>query len=298
MGIKNLLKLLRKNDCIETRPGTDLRGNKIAVDVSLYVHKYIYGTIKSITQDPMFLQTLDSLTKEQFIEKFEDKVYEETARAIIRYFHSLRKKFDIKFEFVFDGKGPEVKKDERERRDKQRQGIRNKLNDDENDVENFIKYIPYSFSINHAKFNPLLRQLLEDKGFSTKQAEGEAERDCCIGYKNGTYDGILTLDTDCIAMGCDIIMNINSLSFEITNRNKFMKINSITDDKQFLDYCIMLGCDYNTNMYGIGPVRALRLIRKHGSIEKIPIEDDKKECLNVDICRNLFTIDQEVSTTS
>src|SRR5690625_550627 len=101
MGIKNLLKLFRKNKCIESRPGTDLRGNKIDVDDSLYVHKYIYGIIKSITQDPMFLQTLECLTKDKFFENFEDRVYDETSRALIRYFHGLRKRFDIEFEFVF-----------------------------------------------------------------------------------------------------------------------------------------------------------------------------------------------------
>lgn len=36
---------------------------------------------------------------------------------------------------------------------------------------------------------------------------------------------------------------------------------------QFVDMCIMCGCDYVNNIRGIGPVRALQLIQKHGTID-------------------------------
>ena len=36
---------------------------------------------------------------------------------------------------------------------------------------------------------------------------------------------------------------------------------------QFIDVCIMCGCDYVNNIRGIGPVRALQMIQKHGSVE-------------------------------
>ena len=38
---------------------------------------------------------------------------------------------------------------------------------------------------------------------------------------------------------------------------------------QFVDLCILLGCDYCGTLKGIGPHRALDLIHKHGSIEAI-----------------------------
>ncbi len=37
--------------------------------------------------------------------------------------------------------------------------------------------------------------------------------------------------------------------------------------EQFVDFCILCGCDYVNNIRGIGPVKALQLIQKHGSIE-------------------------------
>jgi flap endonuclease-1 len=37
---------------------------------------------------------------------------------------------------------------------------------------------------------------------------------------------------------------------------------------QFIDLCILCGCDYTGTIRGIGPHRALELIRKHKSIEE------------------------------
>jgi len=39
--------------------------------------------------------------------------------------------------------------------------------------------------------------------------------------------------------------------------------------EQFIDVCIMCGCDYANNIRGIGAVRALALIKQHGSIEAV-----------------------------
>jgi 5'-3' exonuclease len=38
---------------------------------------------------------------------------------------------------------------------------------------------------------------------------------------------------------------------------------------QFIDLCIMCGCDYANNIRGIGAVRALSLMKQHGSIEAV-----------------------------
>ena len=39
--------------------------------------------------------------------------------------------------------------------------------------------------------------------------------------------------------------------------------------EQFVDLCILLGCDYCDTIRGIGPVKAFDLIKEFGSIEKI-----------------------------
>lgn len=38
---------------------------------------------------------------------------------------------------------------------------------------------------------------------------------------------------------------------------------------QFIDLCILLGCDYCGSIRGIGPKRAIELIKQHRSLEEI-----------------------------
>ncbi len=38
---------------------------------------------------------------------------------------------------------------------------------------------------------------------------------------------------------------------------------------QFVDLCILCGCDYTDTIRGIGPKKALALIKTHGTIEKV-----------------------------
>lgn len=40
-------------------------------------------------------------------------------------------------------------------------------------------------------------------------------------------------------------------------------------DDQFIDLCILLGCDYCESIRGIGPKKAIDLIRKHRNLENI-----------------------------
>jgi len=47
--------------------------------------------------------------------------------------------------------------------------------------------------------------------------------------------------------------------------------------EQFVDLCILLGCDYCDKIRGIGPKSAYKLIQEHGSIENILKKIDKKK---------------------
>jgi len=51
--------------------------------------------------------------------------------------------------------------------------------------------------------------------------------------------------------------------------NKYFLIAMFECLPQFIDLCILLGCDYCGTIKGIGPKRAIDLIKQHGSIEEI-----------------------------
>jgi flap endonuclease-1 len=38
---------------------------------------------------------------------------------------------------------------------------------------------------------------------------------------------------------------------------------------EFIDLCILCGCDYTKNIGGIGPVRAFKLIKEESTIENV-----------------------------
>ena len=74
------------------------------------------------------------------------------------------------------------------------------------------------------------------------------------------------------------------------------------DKNQFIDLCILLGCDYCDKIRGIGPKHAYKLIQKHKSIEKILENIDTKKFVVPENwvyegARNLF-IEPEVTPAS
>lgn len=62
---------------------------------------------------------------------------------------------------------------------------------------------------------------------------------------------------------------------------------------EFIDLCILLGCDYCESIRGIGPKRAIELIQQHRSIEEILHNIDQKKYIvpedwNYEKARELF----------
>lgn len=47
---------------------------------------------------------------------------------------------------------------------------------------------------------------------------------------------------------------------------------------QFIDFCILLGCDYTSKIKNIGPVKAYEFIREHNDIDSLlqHIAEDEK----------------------
>jgi len=64
---------------------------------------------------------------------------------------------------------------------------------------------------------------------------------------------------------------VQEISYE-----KLMVMLGLTHD-EFVDLCILMGCDYVPNIRGIGPKKAFELIKKHKTIDKILKEIDQKK---------------------
>jgi len=135
-------------------------------------------------------------------------------------------------------------------------------------------------------------------GIPILQAINEAEELCSFLCKEGIVAAVYSDDVDNLAHLCPCWIYEKSVEKtyvrEIDENVEFFNLIYLKDvlnslemsEDQFVDFCIMCGCDYNTNIPGKGPVTSFKLIKQYGTIDELPIEDIS--CLNHQICRKLF----------
>ncbi len=126
------------------------------------------------------------------------------------------------------------------------------------------------------------------------QAKHEAEGMCAWLTKHDIVDAVMTEDTDVLAYGAK--QTINRLN-TVTGMCTLISYNTILNqllmtDSQFTDLCVMCGCDYNSNVKGLGSARSYQLLVKHKTIEGIEAHAKGKHdfsCLNHVRVRELFS---------
>ena len=131
------------------------------------------------------------------------------------------------------------------------------------------------------KENEDCKKLLRLMGVPVINAPCEAEAQAAALARVGAVWAAGTEDMDCLTFRTPI--QIRKMTFATAKQSDIQQLDyakalsgmDITHD-QFVDLCILMGCDYSDTIKGIGPVKALQLIKKHGCIEKL-LEDLDKE---------------------
>lgn len=110
----------------------------------------------------------------------------------------------------------------------------------------------------------------------------EADVVCAKLVKYGFVDYCISNDVDLLAFGCTkIIRNLKFRDDEIEIFEHAQIINDMDlTHAQFIDLCIMLGCDYTPRIIGIKSDLALALIKKYKCIESVICNFDT---INIDI---------------
>ncbi|RRT43775.1 hypothetical protein B296_00026341 [Ensete ventricosum] len=67
------------------------------------------------------------------------------------------------------------------------------------------------------------------------------------------------------------------MEFEVSKILEELKLSM----DQFIDLCILSGCDYCNSIKGIGGQTALKLIRQHGCMENILQNVNKERCITI-----------------
>jgi len=122
----------------------------------------------------------------------------------------------------------------------------------------------------------LEKGLLRLMGVPVVEAPGEAEAQCAELVRAGKVHATVS-DMNALTFGSKVLLR-NSTVPEF-GKMTAVPVQEYFLDKvlagmgmtsaQFIDLCILLGCDYCSNIKGVGPKKAVELIKKHGSIEKI-----------------------------
>jgi len=163
--------------------------------------------------------------------------------------------------------------------------------------QHVAKQRSYVFQVTNEDWNTV-EQLCKALDIQVIHAPGEAEIFCAHMVKQGFADAVLTSDTDVIACSTPTILksvNIAQKTFTQIKINVLHKMLNLTE-RELLDLCILCGTDYNNNIRGIGPVKALALMQKHHSIENIGLHTKLDvSVLNYEVVRQLFSCPDTVA---
>lgn len=181
----------------------------------------------------------------------------------------------IKPVYVFDGKPPELKLGELHARRAKREEATANLEAavEAGDSEQVLKSTKATVKVTKEQ-NEETKQLLRLMGLPVVEAPSEAEATCAALCRDGKVYAAATEDADCLTFGTKILVR-NLMAAEAQKKQIYevtldcaLEQLSITMD-QFIDFCILSGCDYCDTLKGVGPSTAMRLLVQHGTLEKV-----------------------------
>ena len=185
--------------------------------------------------------------------------------------------------FVFDGKPPNIKSGELEKRREKRQKAQKALASakEEGNIEEQEKQAKRLVRAG-TKENDDCKKLLRLMGIPVVNAPCEAEAQAAALARSGKVWAVGTEDMDALTFQTPILLR--KMTFANASKSDIQQLDyakaiqglELTHD-QFVDLCILLGCDYCDSIRGIGPKTALKLIRQHVSIETILKNIDRKK---------------------
>ncbi|OQR98931.1 exonuclease 1 [Thraustotheca clavata] len=103
----------------------------------------------------------------------------------------------------------------------------------------------------------------------------EADAQLAFLSKERLIDIVMSEDSDCIPYGCrKVLFKFNGDGFGEEFRRRYIGANEgLTfigwSDEMFIQYCVLVGCDYCLSLKGIGPVTAHELVSRCKTPEKI-----------------------------
>jgi flap endonuclease-1 len=231
MGIKDLNKFIRSNcsdESVKCIHLNEMSGKKIAVDISIYLYKYV-GENNLI--ENMYLML------------------------------AIFKKYNIIPVFVFEGKSPAEKKallmsrrNKKQEAEKEYNELKNALKNhadngltENQDIVSKMELLKKQFVyVNQEKINQV-KELIRAFGMTYYDAPREADELCAMLVIKKKVWACLSEDMDMFVYGCSRVLRYFSFvnnSVVLYNTKSILKDLNITEE-EFREICVLSGTDYN-----------------------------------------------------
>ena len=264
-----------------------LKGTSFAIDASIEIHQFLAlvrkrdGTLFTDSQGRVTSHLIGLLTR--------------TSRMIAD--------FDMKPVFVFDGKPNPLKR----RTLEIRREVRKKA---EVEYVEAISKKDYSKAWSKAVMTGRVtgsvlddtKRLLTLMGIPWLEALEDAEAQASFMAARGDVWAVGSKDYDCLLYGAPILARYLTLTGrewlpaqrrsrplipELIRLSENLALLGITRE-QLVDLAILVGTDFNQGVKGIGPKKALKIVRDYGSIEQMPEEMRSKLTEDLNNVRQVF----------
>ena len=252
MGIKNLNRFLRES-CSKTSikciSMSDLSGKKIAVDISIYLYKFV---AENALLENMYLML-----------------------ATFRY-------YGIVPVFIFDGKPPTEKKELLETRRQDKRDAENEFNrlkenleldmeeTERQEIQTSMDQLKKQFICIRRNQIQTVKDLIVAFGATYYDAPGEADELCAYLVNKKKVWGCLSEDTDMFVYGCANVLRYLSL---MNHTMVLYKTKEILDElgvsqKEFREICVLSGTDYNISKDSGNLYNVLKMFKKYHKVSR------------------------------
>ena len=211
--------------------------------------------------------------------------------------------YEVRPIFVFDGKPPQLKMRTLQARRQYREKAKREW-------EEAVKRHDYSSAWSKAVRMDSLNKAMQDDaktmltllGIPHIQAPEEGEAQAAHIARKGEVWAANSRDYDSVLFGAPRLVRYVTISGqeflpgsgtsrplipELIELQQLLKAIGLTRE-QLVDLAILVGTDFNKGVRGVGPKTALKLIKKYGSLEKLPEEYGEKLPPETEEIRKIF----------
>lgn len=284
MGIKSLVKSL-KDEGYESLvlKLKDLKGLIISMDFSTFLYEQY-----SVARKRVYLYEADKEDDnyELDVEATEELCIKMVYKNITRFIDN-----GIIPVIIMEGEVPIEKDHEKEKRNKTSEKALSEYNRLVKEKASKEKvYTKLSACTKPSRnFMEKLGKILKSAGIPVIKAAFEAEElaaDLC--YKK-IVDIVYSEDMDTLVYGPSYHMRKHDKGFEIFSLKDILKTLNLSYD-QFIDYCILHGCDYGNKVNRYMPPQFIKDLKFYGSLDNMEKQMLSMDfsCLNITACMNRF----------